>query len=103
MAMIEAETGPGKELGGNGRKIRRGKSGSGENRLTRVPVGYIRGKKVSGHRYYFYCEAVKQPDGSFKEQCEYLGSARSIRDNMRSKVVKTSAANRAKGRVSGVG
>jgi len=76
--MIEAETETPKILGGNGRKTKRGESPLTGKRLKYTPVGYIRAKKVSGKRYYYYCEAVRQPDGEFKEQCEYLGTARAV-------------------------
>lgn len=69
-------------LGCNGRKARRGKSRTKKNRLNHKPVGYIRGKRVSGRKYYYYCEAVKQPDGTFKERCEYLGTAQAIHRKM---------------------
>lgn len=68
-----AKTG-GKKLGGKRAGGRRGNSG----RVKLQPNGYIRKKKSKGKTYYHYCEAVKQPDGTFKEQCEYLGSAKTI-------------------------
>jgi hypothetical protein len=87
MTTIKAKTREHKNLGGNGQNIKRGKFMTGRNRLKYTPVGYLRAKKSSGHKYYFYCEAVKQPDGTFSEQCEYLGTARSVLDAVR--VAKT--------------
>ena len=86
--MIEAKTGLRKKLGGNVRNNRRGKSGPRKNSIRYVPTGYIRCKKTKGARgtlrYYFYCYAQKQPDGSFREVCEYLGTADAILKAVRS-------------------
>lgn len=79
MVIIEAKTKPEEKLGGKSRKAKRGKSSVRKNSLRYTPKGYIRCKKAKGPRgilrYYFYCYAEKQPDGSFKEICEYLGTA----------------------------
>lgn len=95
MTMVEAKVRTPGKLGGKPRKTKRGKMRTGENRLRFTPVGYLRAKKVSGHKYYYYCEAVKQPDGSFKEQCEYLGTAKAIRDAVRAARTKGSGSGRA--------
>ena len=83
MALIEAKEKSKNKLGGKSKNSRRGDSANNKNRLRYTPIGYIRSKKVGRGKYYYYCEAVKQQDGSFKEQCEYLGTARAIRNKIK--------------------
>lgn len=46
-------------------------------------AGYIRGKKVNGGTYYYYCWIERNAAGEYPEKSEYLGTAEYIRQKVK--------------------